>query len=354
MKSRIWVVGFIALLVVAAITVTLIFNKKEINEANRVVDRTKVPVAVTTQKVVSGKLAIIAEFTAVLRPVEEANVYVQTPGIISSLSVKLGDKVTKGQVLGVIDSRLTELNLKMAELSKEKLADDYTRAKELFEGNATTEMNSINAAYNYHTTSIQVDQIKQQIANAKIISPISGIIAFKNLSAGEYAGPGVPLASVVNTNQLKATVFVDERNVYRLIYGQVAAIFSDVFPGREFAGTIWYISPKGDENHNYQVDLLLSNTGDLMIKAGTHVSVRFDFSPDAEALQIPSIALLQDRTEPYVFVVKGNRVESRAIVTGVRLNNSIEVVSGLSNGEEVVISGQINLTNGSLITIVNK
>jgi RND family efflux transporter MFP subunit len=354
MKTKIWIAGLVAIVVVAAISLTLILNKKKINEANRVIDRTKVPVSVTTQKVFSGKLAIITQLPAVLRPVEEANVYVQTPGIISSLSVKLGDIVTKGQVLGTTDSRLTELNLKLAELSKEKLADDYKRAKELFEGNATTEMNAINAGFNFNSTSIQVDQIRQQIANAKIIAPISGIVSVKNFSAGEYAGPGVPLASVVNTHQLKATVFVDERNAYQLKNGQVAAIVTDVFPGREFAGIVQFISPKGDENHNYQVDLLLSNTENLLFRAGTHVSVRFDFSPEAEVLHIPKIALIQDREEPYVFVVKGSHVESRAIVTGARLDKTIEVVSGLAAGDEVVVSGQINLTNGSLVTIVNK
>jgi RND family efflux transporter MFP subunit len=354
MKRKTLIPVAILSIVVIAIAVTLGINKKKIDVANRIVDRSTIPVSVTISKVINQPLEVQLTLPALLKPYEEANISVQTPGIIHSLAIEEGTKVMKGEIVGAVNTQLAELSLQTVKLNSEKLQEDYQRTKDLYEGNAASKVNSIDTKYAYQNAAIQVKQIKQQIANANIVSPISGIITIKNLRTGEYVNPGITIASVVNIYQLKATVYADEANVYHLKTGQKATITTDVLPGKNLTGIITFISPKGDENHNYQVDVLLNNQTKPALKAGTNVNVSFDFSPKGNVLQIPKIALVVDRQRPYVYVVEGNKVVGRSITTGISRGETIQVIDGLHEGDVVVVSGQINLHNGSFITVVNQ
>ncbi len=342
-----------SIIVIAAMTVTLIRNKKIINAANKTIDRSQIPVTVTTFKVIPCQLIAQTTLPAKLKPVEEATVSVQTPGIISYLNIDFGSKIHKGQIVGAVDTKIAQLNLKSTRLTKDKFKDDYERAKDLYAGKAISEVNLIAARYSYNNTSIQAEQIQQQIENANIIAPISGIVTNRNLKAGEYVNAGTSIASVVNITKLKATVFVDETEVYFIHENQDVRVVSSVFTDKKFLGKIIYISPNGDENHNYQVDVLINNSPE-MLKAGTNVSVTFVSSSKKEVVMIPKKALVADRKEPYVYVINHKLAHERKIITGLAQGDNIEVISGLSAGDEVVLSGQINLNEGSKTTVVNQ
>jgi len=238
-------------------------------------------------------------------------------------------------------------------LTKDKLKEDYERTKDLYEGKAATEVNMIAAKYNYENTNIQLEQLKRQIDNADIVAPINGIVTICNFKAGEYVNPGASIASLVDISKLKATVFVNETEVYSIHENQVVNVSSPVFPEKKWVGKIAYISPYGDENHNYQVDVLLNNTP-AILKAGTNVSVEFNLAQKENIVVIPKKALVADRKDPYVYIIKNGIAHGSNVVVGLSEGNNIEIVSGLFAGDELVLSGQINLSEGSKITIVKQ
>jgi membrane fusion protein (multidrug efflux system) len=350
MKKILIIGGILAL--VAIITLRLISNKKTLNESKQVVDRSKIPVSVSVIAVEEKPLNSSFQLPASLDPIEESKIAVTVAGKITRLSIENGSRVSKGQVIGTIDSQLKQLNLEAVELSEAKLKRDYERTKELYEGKAATETNVIDAKYAYDNKRIEADQIRKQIADGNIIAPFSGIISNKSLNVGEFTNVGTVIATVVNIQKLKAVVYVNEKDAYRLQNGQNVSVSTDVYPGQEFKGKISFISPKGDAAHNYLVEVLIDNNGKNILKAGTYVLVKFRSESTASAIQIPKIALAEGLKNPYVYVVNGNKVASRKIITGREVGEYVEVVSGLKTGEQVVINGQINLTNGSIISIV--
>lgn len=338
----------LSLLVLAgAIAFTLVKNKKKIEANKVVVDRSIIPVAVSTIKVdfqpFDGKVSLPAN----LELTNEATIAIGVQGKIEKLSVEVGSRVSKGQVIGQLDSKLKIINLKANELTLSKLEKEYQRNIDLFKGNAGTELSVINSKYDVENTRIQIEQVKQQIADGNIIAPISGIVTSRKLMAGEYVSPGTVIATIVDDVDLKAVVFVNEKDVYQLKLGKNATISSDVFPDKNFVGTVKFISPKGDENHNYRVELQL-NTNQL--RAGTYVMVNFDLGRKASVLQIPKLALVEGTKNPYVYIVEGNVAKVQKITVGREIGENIEVIAGLQAGQEVVTSGQINLTNGSKIS----
>ncbi len=275
-------------------------------------------------------------------------------GKIVSLNIELGSRVSKGQNIGSIDTRVKQFDLEAKELSIKKMEKDYQRNKELFQGNAGTEVSLTDAEYNYENTKVQAEQIRRQIADGQIVSPINGIIDSKKLEVGEFTNVGTVIASVVDISQLKAIVYVSERDVYQLKNGQAATVSADVFPGKNFPGKISFISPKGDENHNYRVEVLVSNQGSQQLRAGTYVMVQFSLDRKGTVLQIPKGALVEGLKNPYVYIAANGKAESRKVILGREIGENIEVIGGLQVGEEVIISGQINLIDGSKITEVRR
>ena len=346
------IITIVAIIAIVSLTAfKLMNNKKKIDENNKPVDRSNIPVAVSVDT--ARILSVSGDFTlpAMLEPDRDADIAVAVQGKIKSLNIELGSYVAKGQVIGKIDSRLKELNLQSTQLSAAKLEKDMRTYKELMEGNAATEEKYNDIKYNYENSKIQLEQIRQQITDGNIIAPISGVVVAKNLEAGEFVNPGTVIASVVNVSSLKAAVMVNEKDVYKLKNGQQAVISSDVFPGKTFRGQISFISPKGDDNHNYRVEVEVNNAGQSL-KAGTYVKVMFGINQQSDALQIPKKALAEGMKNPFIYVVKGNGVEQRKLVLGRELGENVEVISGLQQGEVVVVNGQINLTESSKVEVV--
>lgn len=344
-KSLIVILSIITL--IGFIGFKLVNNKKKIEANKIVVDRSIIPVAVSTAKAeylpFDGKVSL----PATLELSNEATISIGIQGKIQKLSIQVGSRVAQGQVVGSLDARLKGISLKNNELTLNKLEQDYARNNDLFKGNAGTELSVSNSKYEVENTRLQIEQVKQQIADGNIISPISGVVTSRKLVAGEFVNPGTVIATVVDDVHLKTIVFINEKDVYQLRLGQSARVSSDVFPTKSFTGQVKFISPKGDENHNYRVELQLNTN---LLRAGTYVMVDFDLGKKSSLLQIPKLALAEGTKNPFVYVVKDGVVELRKISVGREVGENIEVTSGIVSGDEVVTSGQINLANGSKIT----
>ena len=349
MKNKI-IIAIIAVLLIGAMAYKLTQNKKVITENEKPVDRTNVPVSVTTFDVNYFPVSTDYALPAVLDVNKTGSINATNPGKIVSLNIELGSHVTKGQLIGKVDTKLKEIAVKSTALTIDKLETDAKRTQELIEGNAAPATSILDLNYNLESNKIQKENLQQQIADNNIYAPISGIITQKNVNAGEFINPGSPIATIMDVSVLKAIIYVSENNVYDLKLGQSAQISSAVFPNKLTKGIIKYIAPKGDENHNYRVEVEIPNDG---YKAGTYVNVKFSFKKPAEALQIPKVALVEGVKNPYVYVINGNNIAVRKLQLGEEIGQNIVVLNGLTPGEKVVTSGQINLTTSSKISIVN-
>lgn len=352
--------------ILLAITVTLIRNKKELNKANTPVDRTNIPVTVRTAFVEKEPMHITTSYPATIQPFDEVRMYAESAGMLTSLSVDLGDKVTKGQLLGRLDMRILEINLRKAEtdlkslaLNRTKLEIDYQRAKDLYDNKAgletdmlTARNNYENAENNYENAKGQVDLMKEQIRRTRIVAPINGIISSHEVKNGEFVNVGTVIATVTDISKLKATVYVDQQTVYYLKTNRIAQLSSYVFGNRTLSGKIIYISPVADANHNYQVDLMVENKAGIDLKGGTDVMVSFETAHKMETLTVPNTSILTDTEQPYVYVVDGSVARKKTLVTGRIFGDKTEVLSGLEEKQQIVYSGQINLHDGSKIEII--
>jgi len=146
---------------------------------------------------------------------------------------------------------------------------------------------------------------------------------------------------------------VSEINVYQLKLNEKAIITTDVYHGVTFEGNISFISSQGDDSHNYPVEIVISNTSKYPLKSGTFANVQIKLPETGSALYIPRESLLGSITDAEVYVAENDKAILKKIVVGSGSDKYIKVISGLKEDEKVIVNGQINLSDGKAIRIIN-
>jgi RND family efflux transporter MFP subunit len=257
-------------------------------------------------------------------------------------------------VLVEIDDKLAQLSLESARINMSKLEDEYNKNKNLYAGQATSETRVRDAKIDYEKAKIAVDQAEKQLSFTKITATQNGFVVSKFIDKGTLVNMGSPILSLIDISQLKVTIKAAEKDAYRLKIGQTVKITSTVYPGVEYGGRVSFVSQQGDAIHNYTVEIVLDNKSAYQLKAGTFVNVNIDFPSEQPSLLIPREALIGSIKNARVYVVENNKVFQRAVIIGRDLGDYLEVLTGLNEGDKVVTSGQINLSNGASVSILNK
>lgn len=355
--NRKHILPIILLALVLGMAFKLASNKARLNAAKQPVDRSSIAIPVTVMSAAMAPVSSSFTVPGTLEPYDHAKVMLNAQGKLASLSVDLGSQVTKGQVIGSLDMAQKQLDLEAAELSLLRLKKDHDRFKELLEGKATSQMSFDDVEYQYKNAKVKVDQIRQQIRDAQLIAPVSGTVVAKNVEIGEFVSSNTAVVEVVNVTRLKAKVYVSESDAYRVLTGQAVSITTGIYPGESFPGKVTFVSPRGDVNHNYEVEVDLMNSKDHPLKSGTFVTVAFSDNAKDEALLIPKTALGEGLKDPYVFVVQSRdsttRATKRQITLGREIGDLITVENGLHPGERLVLTGQLNLAEGALVRVTN-
>lgn len=349
--KRKYIVTALMLAVIMLIVFQLVANKKEINLKNTPVKEAKVLIPVKVTTVVEKNLDQNIVKTGTLAPFIEAKALAASGGTIREIRFEPGSLVIKNQTLAVLDDRLLLLDLQKSEVNVSKLKRDLQTYTELLAGKATVQEKVDEIRQNYDNALNLSSQIRQQLSDAIIRSPIDGVISSKLVEQGMFVSAGTQIANIVNLSKTKVLVNLTESEVYQIKTGQIVKITTDVLPGVIFSGKVSFISPKSDAGHSYRAEIIVNNSNGNPLRAGTFVYADFLRKNTLKALVIPREALTESIQNASVYVIQNNNSILKHIKTGIESNGWIEVTAGLEVGELVVVSGQINLKNGTKIQI---
>ena len=352
MKKKTIIISVTTIVLLGAMVLTLASNKKVI-DANKQAKTTEANVAVTVasteMKETNGNLDLVG--TA--QPSKEVNVASESSGKIVQVSFKMGDFVAKGKVLAKIDDTYKRLAYENAKLTYNKCKEDLTRYEALRKGDAVSDTQLRDIRLAYENADIQLENAKKQWDDTKITAPFSGYITSQNTEIGAYVNAGTVIAGIADISELKVVLDVSESTAYELHQGQMISVTTDVHPEADYKGKISNISPKASASHTYPVEVLISNNGKDKLKAGTYVNVSVNMGKSGKALMIPRDAIVSSVKDPSVYVVNNNIVKLVKITTGRSFSSNLEVVAGLAQGDKVVTNGQINLSEGSKVSVIN-
>ena len=329
-------------------------NKKEINAKNQPVDNSSNAVAVNVAPVEPRTSEKNLTMVGTVIPRKEIEVKPEVQGQITSLNVELGDYVKKGSVMARMDNQLQALEVANAEQALADARQNFERYTNLYNGGAATKAQLDQYTLAYENAQNQLKQARKKLSNTTVTAPISGEVTQKPVESGAFISAGTTIATLVDVAELKVQLNVPERDVYALHVGDPVTITTSVYPGVKFGGKITFISASGDEAHNYPIEIALENQEENPLKAGTYVDVAFNKKNETATLHIPREALVGSIRDARVYVVGSNNVASlKDITIGADNGAYLEVLEGLKEGDQVVTTGQINLTDSTQVTVVS-
>jgi RND family efflux transporter MFP subunit len=284
---------------------------------------------------------------------KEVTVMSETQGRILSMNVEVGQKVSAGQVIAVVDEELKVAQLKTAQANLEKAQKDLERFETLLKEKAATEYQVEGAKLQVKLAEAQYIVAKRQVEDSKIKSPVSAKVIMKMLETGMMVGPASPVVTIADLSQIKVRVNVPEKDVYKLKINQTVEVSFEAIGKQKFNGKIYTIADKADEAHTFLVEILVPNPQGI-IKAGMFATVDFQLPSERNAMLIPRKAIDGSLKTPTVYVAQGNKAIKKEVVLGVEKDTYVEVVNGLDESDLIIVSGQNNLTENAEIEVIQK
>lgn len=351
MKSKVITPIIVTVAIVGFIAWKLVENKQILdrNAELSLTVNTVVPVAVEKPKYtqLNQKISVNGRVEAK----NEVTIYSKAHAVVLKKHKKTGDAVSKGTVIAQLENNVISENLRLAGLDFAKAEKDVKRFENLVSIGAITLRELEDAQIALRNIEGRIAELKDQLGNTTIVSPVSGIINKDYFEEGTLLTVGSSIADIVDGNTLKMVVNVTEKEMLRLHKGDKATIVTDVYPGSTFTGTIEAISPKSNDLYYYAVELALN---DSRLNPGIYATAVFDTGETSQKNPVLSRkAIVGGLKAPCVFVVRNDKAYKIPVQVGLSDGEYIEITEGISMDDIIVKSGQINLVDSSQVSILN-
>ncbi|AFM03028.1 RND family efflux transporter, MFP subunit [Bernardetia litoralis DSM 6794] len=355
----------IAITVTAAIAVWIFFtlktNKETINENAALTEEVIKSIPVHIVKVEEIKIDENINLTGTFEAEKELGIIAEGQGRITSLPIKEGQQVSKNQAVAKIDDTSIQAQLNSIRATVAKAKKDVERYERLTKAGAISQQQYEEVKLNYQSTQANLTNVEQQLNYSTARSPMAGIIKEIKVEEGSFASAGMLIATVVDIDKLKMVVKADEQEVIKIQKGQSVEITTEVYPNTIFEGKVTLISVQADAGRKYEVEIELPNPKKMPLKPGMYGTVKIN-SMDKNATENKAKLYVARKTivgsvqSPKVYVVNkdGKTVSYKTVQIGEAVGDKVEILEGLDKGDVVVVSGQINLSDGKEVSIINQ
>jgi len=310
------------------------------------------PVAVRTTTVEAAPSEETLSLNGSIRSNESAVIRAEIAGTVEAVPFAEGTTVEKGAVLARIEDDL--LQAERAEIEAEiALATSQLRRQQTLSAREATTREALDEARtNLQRFRARLQQVEVELARTVIRAPFRGRLGLRETSPGAYLQPGDTVATLEQLNPLKVDFGLPEIHQSQLAVGQTlrvsAAGVAEVLAGQVVA----WDNRVDPETRNLRVRGTLPNP-DRSLLPGNFVSVELVLQRRANAVQIPTNAVIRDLEGAYVFVVENDTARRRPVELGQRRNAVVEVVEGLAPGETIVSYGTQALRDGAAVRVVD-
>lgn len=337
---------------VCAIAILVLAACEKPEEESTAEDEPKpaIPVEVTTV----GRADIYSTYsgTAAIEAFAEASVIAKVGGEIRQILVEEGDDVTAGQLLARLDGDRLRLELAQSEANLQKLRRDYQRNRDLKDRSLISAGDFEKIQYEMEALEASNNLAKLELSYTEIRAPIDGVISERFVKTGNTISVNDPLFTITSLEPLVAYLHVPEREYRRISRGMPASLRVDALSGTRFPAEIARVSPVVDpDSGTFKITVEVSDET-RRLKPGMFARIDIISDMHANALQIPRAAIVDEAGESGVFVVKDDVAEKREISTGFAANGNIEILTGLSDGEQVIVVGHTGLRDGSKVQVI--
>jgi RND family efflux transporter MFP subunit len=282
---------------------------------------------------------------------ENLIIYPQFAGILNTVNVIAGQKVSKGQVLGTIDDGGLSQQLGQLENQLALAKTTFERQKRLWDQKIGSEIQYLQAQTNMVSQQKAVSQMKAQMAKTKIIAPFNGVIDELIAERGQVVGPGQGLMRIVNLNNMFVSTTVPESYIGKLKVGTVVSVYLASL-GKSFNGKIRQVGNNiNPNNRSFGIEVSVPNTENLL-RPNQVAKLKITDYTNTNAVVVPSNVIQEDAEgNQFVFeatALKGKTGIAKKVIVkvGKTSDNFTEVLSGLEPKTMVVGDGVKTVSEG--------
>lgn len=298
--------------------------------------------------------------TGSLEAFQTINIYSQEAGTIKQIVPREGDRVKKGQLLVRLDDQLLKAQLQRARAVRQQAETELTRIKGLIDRNLTARSELTSRETDLAVAQADEKVIATRLSYTLIRSPIDGVITGRHTEPGNLAEQSSHLLTVADVSSLRLKVDVSELLLNQLAIGmpvniQIDALqSSQALPPFAVSGQVSRIYPTIDpttRSGTLEISLTPAPEG---ARPGQFARVKFSIARQ-QVLLLPFGSLRQSPNGSYVYIVDSqNKVQIKPLETGLKTGEQIEILAGLTAGEQVITRGFTNLKPGMQVTVVNR
>ena len=293
------------------------------------------PLEVSVERVATEELVERLATTGTVRAHEQVEVVSEIAAKVARILFEEGSRVASGELLVELDA--TELMAERQRVTfRVELAERReARQRELLEQGVISQDGYDLALNQLNVLRSELLVIEAQLVKTEIRAPFAGVIGLREVSLGSYLSPQTRIASLQDIDRVKLDFSVPEQYAARLEPGRQVTFFVKGSE-REFVGTIYAIEPSVDsDTRSLLLRARCPNPGRALVP-GAFADVRLVVERIADAITVPSIAVIPELGGKKVFVLVGGQAEPRPVSTGIRTEDRVQVTSGLEPGELVI------------------
>ncbi len=304
-------------------------------------------------EVVRGDLMVVVSGSGNLDVSNEVKLAFSSGGRVDKIYFDDGDRVTEGEVLATLDASALELALLQARAARDEAEYNLNQLEKVL--HASSDRVEI-AKLTLEAAEKVVAEARKRLQEAAITAPFAGLVAEVYVEEGDIiASPTVaskPVIHLIDPASMELTAEVDEIDIASVDPGQKVIIEVDALPELQLEGEVVSISSLGKEEAGvvlYEVKIGFAVPEGSGLKVGMSATADIVISERSGVLLVPSRAITTDSEgNPMVKVMVNEEIEERPVVTGISDGFQTEIVSGLQEGDVVVIEKRVKKEPGGL------
>lgn len=311
-------------------------------------------------KVSRSNISMIIDATGTIQPVNSVDLSATASGTLEAVYVKQNQKVAKGEILASIESKALTSSMKQAQNTLRNKESYYLRLNDLYKQGAVSYQIMDDARLAYLNAQTAYEKAEADLNDTVIISPMDGTVIGEPMKVGETVSQGLSnqmvIVRVADLSSMKIELLVDETDIGEVALGQQVSFTVDAYPGKLFHGIVNDISKR-------QYTTSASSTTSSVVYYTVYVDIdreeldglypsmtaraEIKGRENENALVVPITALRSDTTGSYVYKKGEDGLSKVYVKTGITTDKEVEVISGVNEGDEIVISGTVSQEKNS-------
>lgn len=284
--------------------------------------------------------------------------YPEYAGILNTIHVTEGQKVTKGQLLATIDDGGLSQQLSQLEIQRDLAKTTFERQERLWKDKIGSELQYLQAKSSYEAQEKAVNQLQEQIQKTKVVAPFNGIVDEVITERGSLVNPGQsPLMRVVNLDEMYIETAVPENYIASVTQGRPVEVQFPVVGitvDTKVGAVANYINPA---NRTFKIEVPLPNK-DNVLKPNLTAKLRINDYTNEKALLVPQSIISENSAGvQYLYIIESKKGKSAKakkveIETGLSQDGMVEVLKGLKSGDEIIVEGARSVRDGQDVNIL--